>query len=252
MALNSATDTNTLIEIAVERAGRKKDNDLGLVILDAHERGAEFDADDVGELIRFSARGEHYPSGKALSELTTMFERPVKRILDPYAGYGLLIIPLAERLKPVEAHAWEANKAQSIYASMIDRTELVRWNDPTPAGPDEKYDAVVSALPVPLNRGTRSPFSSKKAGGVLSARYGSMIVDASRHLAEEGVAVFLVPGPLPAAYYEALKQELEIEGLHINLLMHIKTGAYGPDNLGGHIIRIGREKPRQIAVRETL
>jgi hypothetical protein len=252
MGMDNGTNSNKLIEIALDRRERGKEINPGLVILEAHERGVEFDVHDVRALLRFSAQGEHHPSEKIVSEIMKLVDRPVKNILDPYAGYGLLLIPLVEQIKPIEAHAMEGNRAQSVYASMIKKADVVQWHDSNLSESDGIYDAVVSALPVPMNHEPRSPFSSKRMWGMLSARYCPMIIEASKHLTEDGMAVFLIPGPLPAVSYEKLRQSLEAEGLFIDLLMYVKSGAYEPGSLGGHIIRIGRKKGWQAVVREML
>ncbi len=170
--------------------------ELDEFIADARKKNFELTLREIAYLTAPWHRGEGSVPRLLVGLLSAYLrERRPRRMLDPWAGEGILIDELAAELKPEQALAIEPNADAVVLARDYGRGR-VQWMNADPRSQLDRisgnFDAVVSMPPLGMRR-TRRSFPTNVEKVRINDEEGRLVaLDASLRIAPDGEAVFLV------------------------------------------------------------
>jgi hypothetical protein len=182
------------------RGGLHSPADLNAFIAAASAEAIDLSLRDLAEGMAPWHRGEGTVPRLVVALLTAYLgEREPKRLLDPWAGRGMLIDEVATALEPAQAVAIEPNAEAIALARALGRGR-VDWIQADPRqGLDAVsglFDAVVSTPPLGMRRAWRR-FRSGDGDVEVHDEEGRLAaLDAALRLAPNGEAIFLVTDSL--------------------------------------------------------
>lgn len=198
--------------------------------------------------------GEHLiPLGVAtfVAKILGLFSP--KTMLDPWAGFGLLAIPVAQRLGVHSTRAITPNpEAASVFAKLEGADEIeIETGDPLAALADEAtvYDAVISALPFGLKQRGTIRIQAGEEDRIIQADYVALLmIQSCLHLGEDGVAVFIVPTSFFFHGGKNQSRRLLVElGFSVTAAIELPAGTFRPATaVSSHVVLLQRTSEPQI------
>jgi len=192
-----------------------------------------------------------------------------KSMLDPWAGMGLLTLPLHQHLRLERCEAISPNVAAHEVFQMLDGSEgiNIRCVDPLVALAQgtEQYDAIVGAMPFDMMRSHKEPifgvedgtrtvqeyvdaFDStetlivqvgNKARQVIDNFGNLLILQSCLRLSENGFGVFIVPNSFffPSNGNKKARHALEELGFRVTAAIELPAGTFHPvTSLTTHVV----------------
>lgn len=164
-----------------------------------------------------------------------------KNMLDPWAGMGLLTIPVKDRLGVESVEAYSINQAHVEVWKLLDVGSKVTLHHGDALtelqNSSTKFDAIVGCPP--WGTPVKEPLSVRIGENKISVKddYGHLLIlESCQHLSEKGVGVFIVSGRFLSGSSKA-RQTLEELGFHITDGIELPVGTFSPlTNISTHII----------------
>lgn len=174
-----------------------------------------------------------------------------KNLLDPWAGMGLLTIPVNDRLNPESFEAYCLDQSHAEVWRLLNEESGVTLHhgDALTALPESArtFDAVVGCPPW-----------GRKAQGPLRVRIGNdeifveddyghlLILESCLHLSEKGLGVFIVRD---AFFWDSgkVRHTLEQLGIRVTYAIQLPAGSFTPlTNIPTHIIVLQRTSDKTL------
>lgn len=173
-----------------------------------------------------------------------------KRILDPWAGIGSLLLPIVQHLHPTRAVGISLNPAEIRLARLLDANGIVEWQIGDPLGmlepQGEPIDAVLSWPPMGLPPTTLTLAGSDGPVTLRAAKEELVALKAATLLGDGGVAFFVVRrGYLGSKVREVFPQF----GLCLDAVLELPPDAAAPAaSVSCLLIRVRRDRTEHLFV----
>ena len=175
-------------------------------------------------------------------------------ILDPWAGMGLLTIPVMDRVRPKSFEAYSINQSHVDVWELLDDGEGITLHaeDAIEAlrESENKYDVVVGCPPWGLK--AKAPLNVSVEGTEVTVKddYGHLLIlEACRHLSEQGVGVFIVFNGffLKSGTKGKARHTLEQFGIRVTAAIELPAGTFQPlTSITTHIVILQRSSDERL------
>jgi len=234
-------------KIADSMRGRGEHLDVANLIRQCKEAGIMVGVQEVVSIMqRLGPIESDYFVPTDVAEFVAKFLEVVspKKILDPWAGVGLLTIPLNQHLRPGIFEAFSPNAiACEVFKMLEGSTGIkIQCGDSLRALAEssDRYDAVVGNTPFGMR--CREPLAVRVEGEdrKVNDDYGNLLIlQSCLHLTENGLGVFIVPTKffLASGGKRNARRTLEELGFRVTAAIELPTGTFHPlTSLTTHIV----------------
>lgn len=226
----------------------------------ARAKGISVSVRELREIVqRMGLADASFVCPQSVIEFITEFLKDVnvESILDPWAGLGLVLVPLAEETKARRAVGISRNPEEMEAASLVCTNSAVSWQ----AGDalkildelGEDFDIIAGCPP---SGGPTKEAVLELPEGPVKVRndLGSLVLlKACTRLGEKGVGFFVVPASsffkqvAARSVYASLPQV----GVHVDAVLSLPAGVFMPQSaIEGCLLVIRRDQPTQLFVGE--
>jgi predicted RNA methylase len=153
-------------------------------------------------------------------------------VLDPWAGLGLVLLPIVDAVSPKQATGLILNTEDHAIAEKIDTAHHVRWQVGDPfswlANCESRFDLIVSSPPFGLRwqRGRSAALDDMSEKDDIGSL---LLLAASRLLTDGGVACFVTyPGFVKLDQRRSVYANLGRHGLYLEAYISLPPGAFSP------------------------
>lgn len=246
------TQANSIWKIAESMRQEIGLFDVSTLIKQCIEAGISVGVDDLRTIIQGPGRGGEFYIPADLTEFIAKLLEIVspKTILDPWAGMGLLTIPLNKHFSPKVFRAISRNTAACEVMQMVDGSSGLSIDCVDPiralAESDEQYDAVVTIPPFGMR--SNAPLSVRVNSKEQEVRddYGNLLIlQSCLRLNEEGIGVFVVSNNF---FFQSGKKGkarfvLESLGYEVTAAIELPVGTFHPlTSIATHIVIVQKSR----------
>ncbi len=236
----------------LRRSGRLT---IAEIIRIAKEHAIKITLDDVRQFAPLLGAHSQWVVPSTLVDVCVILAASAKprSVLDPWAGVGSLIVPVAEATKADRAVAINPNREEVEAGVYLAGKANVAWRSDEPlsvlAGNEDSYDLIVSCPPF----GYRSRQAEVTIDDVrVRDDYGNQIIaTATNRLSENGLGIVVItPSTLFKSHPNCLVASLERLGLFIQALLHLPNGFFATTTIDAYVALISRNRPEDLFVGE--
>jgi len=224
----------------------------------AKARGVNITNDQIKYLVqRGFVIGEYYlPSFIPEFVAACLEEFSPRSILDPWAGIGEMVAPLAKRFRTSVAIGLSPNASSLEAARLLHENSGVDWRSGDPFALldniDARFDAIVGCPPwgwkprsISLPCGDTEVALEDDSGNLL-------MLKASMRLEPEGSGFFLLsPGFLAVRNQRGVRNNIRRFGLFVHAALSLPKGTFSPGTqVGATLVVIRRKRPDRMFVGE--
>lgn len=228
-------------------AARTKKHRLGVesVAEVVREKGITLTPGEASELV-WRANPEQSLPAFVTEFVQCLIPAEPGRILDPYAGVGALLGPVAAAVHPSEAVGVTTRSEFAGAADVLGLGGDAKWVIADPldwlSSEDDVFDAIVCVTPFAWPRSRTSIQTPRTKTEVRDDKGNLLVLQAARRLSERGLGVFVVSPAFfaanrPASVYSVLGEF----DLHVAAAFSIPPGSFSPmTSIGAYLVVIRR------------
>ena len=224
----------------------------------AKESNIDLSIEDLGQLTK---RLRPSDSERVCPDLVVNFIKQylldidIKSVLDPWAGFGSVIIPLANVLKLEKAVGIEPNSLNIEIAQHLDPKNVIQWIHGDPLTQlhqiGDRFDAVISNTPINIKPNETTLNIDGQEIFLQDNPERFVILKASSLLNQNGIGIFVVGSGF--AFQKGQKvsvlNSLNRFGLSIEALLQIPPGTFAPlTNMALNLVIIRRGSFKEVFV----
>jgi hypothetical protein len=248
---------NTLWDIANEMRKHRPFDPLD-ILQTAKSRGVSFNLKDVLQLL--AARyGSEFFCPEFIPQFINAYIRnmDITSVLDVWAGIGAMITPIINEIKPNKAIALEQNQQAYEIAQLLGHEAGIEWRLGSPLSMldeiEQNFDVILGNPPWNINLPIPVKFSlDDKEIRIRDNKDKLLILKASLLLlSHKGVGFFITDGGFTTKRSKySVYSNLSRFGLFIDAVLALPSGTFPGVSLGGLLVIIRNQKPKQLFVGE--
>ena len=245
--------SKTLWQVADDLRTGSGSLSLASIVQSARARGVQVSVEHVRQFEPLLAAHGQWSTPSTLIDLFIEIARKQKpqTVLDPWAGYGALLLPLAKAVEPNKAVAMTPNSSECELGQTLSADIRINWicGDPltTLATDSSAVELIVSCPPFNYRAGS----SAININGIsIKDDTGNQIVAASlSKLSANGqAAIVLSPGTATSIKPGSLLPSLALLGLSLNGLLHLPSGFFAATSIESYVALISRNASPKVFI----